>query len=248
VSPRERPIGSIEISDARPQARNSSPPRAAEAVARAGVAPRPLGPLRRYGDRASAGTPHIGGVDFDFFTDVDLDEAEKARLLENACLQGADVLQNDENTLTVSVKTGAGPVKASFFGGLKCGRIGEPDRTDDGVACVASLEDLLAHKLKVVHDRAAGRDYQDIAAILASGQDLARGVAGAQALFKPGMPAMVLVKALIYFEDVKESWRLTDEVKATLIAAAADLPARLDPLTVISTTLHCDLTSGPRFR
>jgi hypothetical protein len=138
---------------------------------------------------------HRTSVDFDFFTDVDLDGDEKDRLLKIAWLKDADVLQNDEGTLTVSVETGAGAVKLSFFGGLKCGRIGEPDRTDDAVVCVASLKDLLAHKLKVVHDRAAGRDYQDIAAILTSGQDLARAVAGARALFRPALPAMIMVKA-----------------------------------------------------
>jgi hypothetical protein len=188
---------------------------------------------------------HRTSVDFDFFTDVDLDGDEKDRFLKIAWLKDADVLQNDEGTLTVSVETGAGAVKLSFFGDLKCGRIGEPDRTDDAVVCVASLEDLLAHKLKVVHDRAAGRDYQDIAAILTSGQDLARALAGARALFGPALPAMIMVKALTYFEDVTEPWRLTDEVKAALVAATANLPERLDPAPVISTTLRCDLTSRP---
>ncbi len=116
----------------------------------------------------------------------------------------------------------------------------EPDRTGDGVACIAPLEDLLAHELKAIHDRAAGRDYQDFAAILSSGQSLARSLAGTQALFKPGVPAMIAVKTLTYFEDVSEPQRLTEEVRATLVAAAADLPTRLDPVAIISTVLHCD--------
>jgi hypothetical protein len=91
-----------------------------------------------YGDTAIAlRLGHRTSVDFDFFTDVDLDGDEKDRLLKIAWLKDADVLQNDEDTFTVSVETGAGAVKLSFFGDLKCGRIGEPDRTDDAVVCVA---------------------------------------------------------------------------------------------------------------
>jgi hypothetical protein len=56
--------------------------------------------------------------------------------------------------LTVSVDHMGAPIKVSFFGGVKNGCVCEPDKTDDDVLCVASMDDLFAHKLKVIHDRA----------------------------------------------------------------------------------------------
>src|SRR3546814_19897919 len=68
--------------------------------------------------------------------------------------------------------------------------------TDDGVALVASMDDLLAHKLKAIHDRAEAKDYEDIAAILTNGHSLERGLAAREALFGSSVPAMVPLKAL----------------------------------------------------
>jgi hypothetical protein len=42
----------------------------------------------------------------------------------------------------------SGPVKVSFFGAIAIGRINESLRTSDGTLLVASLEDLLATKLR----------------------------------------------------------------------------------------------------
>lgn len=42
-------------------------------------------------------------------------------------------------------------------GGLRFGRVGDPLHTADGVAEVASLEDLLAHELEVSLQRAERR-------------------------------------------------------------------------------------------
>lgn len=40
-------------------------------------------------------------------------------------------------------------VKISFLGAIDLGRVGEPSCTDDGVLQVASLDDLMATKVKV---------------------------------------------------------------------------------------------------
>ena len=93
----------------------------------------------------------------------------------------------------------SGPVKLSFFGGLSFGRVGEPLQTTDGVLLAASLEDLLATKLKIVLDRAEAKDYRDIAALLKNGQSLSHGLAAFRAMFR-GEPAQVL-RALGFFED-----------------------------------------------
>lgn len=182
---------------------------------------------------------HRESVDFDFFSDVPLDEAQKAQLLsEVAWLVGANVLHSDKNTLTLSLRHAGSDIKLSFFGGIRTGRVGAPDMTDDAVLCVASLDDLMAHKLKVVHDRAEGRDYQDIAVLLEHGQSLPNGLAAMAALFGPHMPAMITVKSLTFFDDLNEPWRLTKEMKATLLTACRQLNAQGDPVGIASRKLR----------
>ncbi|OAI31744.1 hypothetical protein A1351_04655 [Methylosinus sp. R-45379] len=183
---------------------------------------------------------HRTSVDFDFFSDVPLDDDAKGALL--AVLQKlgrVSVLQNERNTLTVSVSRDDEPVKLSFFGGMSNGRVGEPEKTADDVLCVASLDDLLAHKLKVIHDRAEGKDYQDIAAMLAIGQSLAHGLAAVKSLFGPAVPAMITLKALSYFDDVNESWRVTEDVKTTISSAIEQLSAQWSEAPIVSHALGC---------
>jgi hypothetical protein len=182
---------------------------------------------------------HRESVDFDFFSDVPLDETQKDRLLSDVnWLVGANVLQSDRNTLTVSVKHAGDSIKLSFFGGMRTGRVGTPDMTDDAVLWVASLDDLLAHKLKVVHDRAEGRDYQDIAVMLEHGQSLERGLAAMDALFGSNVPAMITLKALTFFDDINEGERLTEHMKSVLLKASRNLGRQLDPVEIISRSLR----------
>jgi hypothetical protein len=183
---------------------------------------------------------HRQSVDFDFFSDVELADAQKNNLLrEITWLNGASVLQNEKDTLTVSVDYMGAPIKLSFFGGVKNGCVCEPDKTDDDVLCVASMDDLFAHKLKVIHDRAEAKDYQDIAVMLASGQSLSRGLAALETLFGSSVPPMVTLKSLAYFNDLNEPWRLTDDMKATITRAISGLPNTWEKIAVFSHTLYC---------
>jgi Nucleotidyl transferase AbiEii toxin, Type IV TA system len=183
---------------------------------------------------------HRASVDFDFFSEVELDEQQKQKMLsEIAWLNNASILQNERNTLTVSSILDGHPIKLSFFGGIENGCVSRPDRTDDGIACVASLDDLFAHKLKVIHDRAEGKDYQDIAAMIASGLSLARGLAAREVLFGSSVPTMTTLKALVYFDDIDESWRLTSEMRTTITTALTQLPDKWGVANVISQRLNC---------
>jgi len=74
-------------------------------------------------------------------------------------------------------------VKVSFFGSIGFGRVGEPDLTDDGVMQVASFEDLMATKVKVILQRAEVKDYIDIAAMIKAGVSLSRGMSAASLIF-----------------------------------------------------------------
>lgn len=97
-------------------------------------------------------------------------------------------MQDARNTLSVLVPYGDAAhshVKISFFGAIGFGRVGTPNTTDDGVLQVASLDDLMATKVKVVLQRAEAKGYRDIAAMLAAGVDLANGLAAARAIFGP---------------------------------------------------------------
>lgn len=46
------------------------------------------------------------------------------------------------------------------IGSINVGRIGEPEVTTAGILTVASLDDLVAHKLKVVLQRIEAKDYR----------------------------------------------------------------------------------------
>ena len=143
---------------------------------------------------------HRCSVDFDFFSSRSIDFDALFRL---SFVAGADVLQREADTLTISVdlRDGANPVKLSFFGGIDTGRVADPEPTDDGVAWVASLPDLFATKLKVLLQRVAARDYLDIAAILRAGVPLKEGLGAAAALYGRQFPPQEAVKALAFFDE-----------------------------------------------
>lgn len=181
-----------------------------------------LAPTREIGLVLYGGTAialrlgHRISVDFGFFTEKLLDkDSLRARL---DFLNGALTLQETPNGLTVLVRSGQGDVKVSFFGSIDFGRVGEPEQTDDSVLCVASLDDLMATKLKVVLQRNEAKDYKDIAAMLKSGVSLARGLAAARTMYGPNFQPGESLKALVYFEGGDLN-TLTPSEKDVLIEA-----------------------------
>lgn len=163
---------------------------------------------------------HRESVDFDFFTDRSFLPEEL--LAKFQFLRGSEFLQTQRDTLTV-LTAGDGNdlhrVKISFFGGFDFGRLKDPERTSDGVLEIASLQDLLAHKLKALLQRVEMKDYLDIDALLQNGLDLATGCGGAQALFTAFAPQECL-KALTYFKDPSLG-ALSEPLKQRLVKAAA---------------------------
>lgn len=153
-----------------------------------------LAPAARLGFVLYGGTAvalHLGhrqSVDFDFFRSAPLDKGEIAASFE--FMPDARTLQEAGNTLVVSAQMPAGGVKVSFFGGIRIGRLNDPLQTTGLALLVASLEDLLATKLKAILDRAESRDYRDIAAMLAAGVSLERALAAFAAMYRsePALP------------------------------------------------------------
>jgi hypothetical protein len=168
---------------------------------------------------------HRVSVDFDFFTDRLLD---KSQIRETCSFMSTSMLLQDSvNTLTVEVKVKSGSVKISFFGGIDFGRINNPLETDDGVLVVASLEDLLANKLKVIVQRAEKKDYQDIKALIENGGvSLSKALAAAEVMFVPNFQASIALKALGYFNDgdLPSLESSTKKFLARLAADTGDLP------------------------
>ncbi|MFZ4700969.1 MAG: nucleotidyl transferase AbiEii/AbiGii toxin family protein [Candidatus Methylumidiphilus sp.] len=145
---------------------------------------------------------HRSSVDFDFFSEqaFDLDRLQEAIPF----VATSTVLQNRPNTSTVHVpieSTDGGVVKISFFGNIDFGRVGNPKFTEDGMLQVASLEDLMATKLKVIQQRAEAKDYRDIAAMLFAGIDLSLGLASARIMYGMAFQPSESLRALSYFKD-----------------------------------------------
>jgi hypothetical protein len=139
---------------------------------------------------------HRISLDFDFFRSTPLDK--KAVEGSFMFMHNAQTIQEDKNTLVVVLPMPAGPVKVSF-GGPNIGRINEPVQTRDSMLLVASLDDLLATKLKAILDRAEAKDYHDISAMLAAGVSLERALGGFAKMYgkDPGLP----LRALGFFKD-----------------------------------------------
>lgn len=181
-----------------------------------------LGFVLYGGTAVSLHLGHRRSVDFDFFHDRPLDRRTIGTAF--AFMNSAQTLQEAAETLVVLVPAsylrGRTPVKVSFFGGLSFGRVGDALLTSDGVAEVASLKDLLAHKLKVMLQRAERKDYQDVAALLRAGVSLPQGLAAARLLFGMAFQPAASVKALTFFKD-GDLPRLAQADRDTLISAAA---------------------------
>jgi hypothetical protein len=176
---------------------------------------------------------HRSSVDFDFFG---ADPLHK-NLLQEAFpfLSTATAIQDEPNTYTVLVSCDLPDprhVKVSFFGGIRFGRVGEPSWTEDGVLQVASLEDLMATKLKVLLQRIEAKDYLDIAAMLNAGTSLGKGLASAKRLYGNTFQPSESLKALVYFEggDLES---LDWETRKRLIEAARKV-RRLPPVDLLS--------------
>lgn len=173
---------------------------------------------------------HRTSVDFVFFNSASVDRDRLRKTLP--FLKNSTVLQDHENTLEVLTDSG---VKVSFFGGLDFGRVGEPEQTDDDVLVVASFDDLMATKVKIILQRTESKDYKDIAAMIRAGVRVDVGLAAAERLYHPTFPVIHALKALTYFEGGDLS-RLSTQDRSELIAAAS----RIKNLPQI--TVHPDMS------
>lgn len=185
--------------------------------------------------RGTAISLHLGhrpSIDFDFFRTRPLDKDTIRRAFP--FMPKVTVLQDAEDTLVVMAPVrGKNPVKVAFYGGLLFGRVGDPLLTRDGVLEVASLDDLMAHKLRVILARPEKKDYEDIAAMIRAGRSIAQGLAAARALFGREFQPAAALKALVYFEG-GDLAALSAVDRSTLISAAS----AVGPLPAVKLRAH----------
>lgn len=185
-----------------------------------------LAPVRKAGFVLYGGTAvalrlgHRRSMDFDFFSDQPLDKSGVYKSLP--ILADATVIQDTPDSLgvlvPVDVLAATEYVKLSFFGNIDNGRVSEPEVTADGVMVVASLADMMAHKLKVILQRIEAKDYRDIVAMLKYGMRLDEAMAGACALFGKTFQPSESLKALVYFEG-GDLDALSGDERAVLVTA-----------------------------
>jgi hypothetical protein len=188
---------------------------------------------------------HRISVDFDFFRHEDL---KKEAIFQDLpfCSHG-QIIQNQPNALSLIYNK----VQLSFFGDINFGRVEDPLISNNGNIVVANLDDLMATKVKVVLQRCAAKDYQDIAAMIQGGVSLEKGLASAQQMYGQTFVPTECLRALTYFEggdlDI-----LSKTEKDTICAAVAKIPNELCLVSlknglVDMDDVECNRGSGPRF-
>jgi hypothetical protein len=177
---------------------------------------------------------HRSSVDFDYFTEQGIGYDSLAKTLP--ALAQATVLQRAPDTVVVSMPMPSGEVKLSFFGGLSFGRIGDPERMD-GKATIAAPIDLLATKLKALHDRIEAKDYLDIEVLLKSGLTLNQGVSAARSLYGDSLNPLDTAKAVGWFKDGDLDSKLPAGTKSFLAGASAKFDPKVVALPLRSRTL-----------
>ena len=141
---------------------------------------------------------HRDSIDFDFFISRSIDPR---KLLEDLpILRGARVTQLEPETLSVTVDRG-GPIKLSFFGLPRLGRVRAPLYADDIGLPVADLLDLAGAKVSVVQVRAEAKDYIDIGAMLKARLSLPQMLSAGSAIYGPTFTPQAALKSLCYFDE-----------------------------------------------
>jgi len=141
---------------------------------------------------------HRTSEDFDFFSNRPFLPDVLRKTI--GYLQDAEMRQFEENTLTAIVNRD-GPVKVSFFGGLKLNRVQDPDVMPDNGIKVASLLDIAATKLATIQQRAQARDYEDVLALSGASVSLSEMLAAAEAVYGSTFNGTLSLKALTFFAD-----------------------------------------------
>jgi Nucleotidyl transferase AbiEii toxin, Type IV TA system len=170
---------------------------------------------------------HRTSEDFDFFSNRPFLPDVLRKTI--GYLQDAEMRQFEENTLTAIINRD-GPVKVSFFGGLKLNRVQDPDVMLDNGIKVASLLDIAATKLATIQQRAQARDYEDVLALAGAGVSLSEMLAAAEAVYGSTFNGTLSLKALTFFAD-GDLPTLSPVIQSRLRTLASQVNLEQIPLT-----------------
>ena len=170
---------------------------------------------------------HRTSEDFDFFSNRPFLPDVLRKTI--GYLQDAEMRQFEENTLTAIINRD-GPVKVSFFGGLKLNRVQDPDVMPDNGIKVASLLDVAATKLATIQQRAQARDYEDVLALAGAGVSLSEMLAAAEAVYGSTFNGTLSLKALTFFAD-GDLPTLSPVIQSRLRTLASQVNLEQIPLT-----------------
>jgi hypothetical protein len=180
----------------------------------------------RYGHRSS--------VDFDFFSNSEIDEDRLRR--DVGPLRDGTVAVRRPDTLIVVAPVCGDEVRLSFFGSLGFGRVDEPDQLA-GKVPIASPLDLLARKLKVLLQRIEPKDYLDVEVLLRGGLSLNQGVSAALALFPNQINPLDIAKAVGWFKEGNLEALLPKGVRDFLSAASDSFQPEVDAMELAARQL-----------
>lgn len=140
---------------------------------------------------------HRDSIDFDFFTPNDIDTAELFRDLKRIFISHElKKTQEEKNTLSVLIDE---EIRCSFFT-YPYGLVRKAH--DEENFRIASIEDIGCMKLSAITGRASNKDYIDLYFIL---KTLALNVLLELTEKKlPDLDLNLVLKSLVYFEDVRE--------------------------------------------
>lgn len=151
---------------------------------------------------------------FDFFTERTFDAEDIFKHLP--FLQEYMDDQEGPNWLRVHLP---GMIRLTFTGKVAFGRVGTPVVCDNGVQ-LASLEDMMALRLRTLLDRSVLSDYRDIVAMLCQGVSVSEGLGNAVAMFGVDFPPMKALKALLLYEETGQDAELSAAERRVLTEAA----------------------------
>ncbi|MCK5061814.1 nucleotidyl transferase AbiEii/AbiGii toxin family protein [Candidatus Parcubacteria bacterium] len=139
---------------------------------------------------------HRDSIDFDFFTQSDIDTIKLFNLLKDIFSDHKIVkIQEEKNTLTVLIDNN---IKISFFSynyKLVKSKINEEN------LCLASIEDIACMKLSAILSRSTNKDYIDLYYIMKK--------FGIKKIIKLALKKFndidvnLILKSLVYFDDIK---------------------------------------------
>lgn len=154
---------------------------------------------------------HMQSDNFDFMSSRQLSDDFKLSIFKKLDELAIYTKIEDNNNLVIITDEG---IKISLSGGIKFGRIGEPESSDDGNFLIASRYDLLIEKLTQILNRTEVRDYIDIAVMLKNGLDLNIALCGSMSnnMFSP----ICCLKSLSFFHERKLA-DLSDEYKNIIV-------------------------------